>query len=163
MIKPTLSSCSYHHTHTRGVVRLSSHSTQHNQNPGAPSQHCPSPYTTPSLTPNSALSSLCRNSHWGALFATCPSFLCQNLGNSNNNTNTEGHPKSYKLFLRHCACESVVKILLSRPSSYSFYYSSQRRKRVKYITEKIHYSVKDVNTARKPINSRKVESACFLG
>lgn len=41
MIKSTLSSCSYHHTHIWGVFRLFSHSTQCNQNPEVPSQHCP--------------------------------------------------------------------------------------------------------------------------
>lgn len=95
---------------------------------GSPPNTAPSPYTTPSPTPDSAASSLCRSSPWGALFAACPSFPCQNLGNSNNNTNTESHPKSFKLFLRYCACESVARTLLPRPSSYSFYYSSQRRK-----------------------------------
>lgn len=118
-----------------------------------------SPYPAPaaSLTRNSAASSLCRNSHWGALFAACPSFLCQNVGNSNN-TSTENHPKSYTPFLRYCACPSVVRILLP---------GLQDLAAILFITvarggKEIHYTVKGVNIARKPVNRRKVESACFL-
>lgn len=91
--------------------------------------------------------------------AACLSFLCQNLGNSNNNTNTESHPKSYILFLRYFACDSVVRTLLA---------GSQDKATILFTTvaregKEMHYTVKGISMARKPINRRKVESAYFLG